>query len=30
VLDTTMANFAAGVAETPVDAAFEGYAWAAA
>jgi AhpD family alkylhydroperoxidase len=25
---TTMANFAAGVAETPVDAAFEGYAWA--
>ena len=27
---TTMANFAAGVAGTPVDAAFEGYAWAAA
>jgi AhpD family alkylhydroperoxidase len=27
---TTMANFTAGVAGTPVDAAFEGYAWAAA
>jgi AhpD family alkylhydroperoxidase len=27
---TTMANFAAGVADTPVDAAFESYAWAAA
>jgi AhpD family alkylhydroperoxidase len=27
---TTMANFAAGVADTPVDAAFEAYAWAAA
>jgi AhpD family alkylhydroperoxidase len=27
---TSMANFAAGVADTPVDAAFEGYAWAAA
>jgi AhpD family alkylhydroperoxidase len=27
---TTMANFAAGVAATPVDAAFEGYAWVAA
>jgi AhpD family alkylhydroperoxidase len=27
---TTMANFAAGVTDTPVDAAFEGYAWAAA
>jgi hypothetical protein len=25
-----MANFAAGVADTPVDAAFEAYAWAAA
>ena len=27
---TTMANFAAGVADTPVDTAFESYAWAAA
>jgi AhpD family alkylhydroperoxidase len=27
---TTMANFGAGVADTPVDAAFEAYAWAAA